>query len=113
MDPVMGWSQMCETYEIGVLNPNLFFAAPTAEAQVDWSSAVHTPTSALPDAPTLPTLPFHLPPCTVHVHDAPVRYMALLPCPSTSPPCTFTRRPSLTPPPLPLASTSTSTGGRP
>jgi len=26
MDPSMGWSQMCESYEIGALNPNFWYA---------------------------------------------------------------------------------------
>ena len=33
MDPSMGWSQMCESYEIGALNPNMWVAAATAEGR--------------------------------------------------------------------------------
>lgn len=31
-DPQMGWSQMCESYEIGAVSPHFWFAAPSAEA---------------------------------------------------------------------------------
>jgi len=32
MDPQMGWSQMCESYEIAALNPNFWYMAATTES---------------------------------------------------------------------------------
>jgi len=32
MDPSMGWSQMCESYEIAALNPNFWYMAATTES---------------------------------------------------------------------------------
>ena len=37
----MGWSQMCESYEIGALNPHLWAAAATAEGREVLTAVAH------------------------------------------------------------------------